>query len=131
MGEIEVYTNHEEEEHDCEKSKADDDVYDFSIYEEGETKYSDHFGPKPGHLGCFGLILMYFVNKKQEQIRKNQKSLISRNRGFGKGLKKSVRFVMNTKIYLIRKYSWCVSGGCRRGPCPCCPWPAPTGGRAA
>ena len=66
--------------------------YDFSIYEEGETKY--RAAPKLGanqHLGCFGLIFMYFVHKNQEKARKNHKSLISRNQQFRKEIGKSVR----------------------------------------
>ena len=67
--------------------------YDFSIYEEGETKYRP--APKLGgnqHMGCFGIIFMYFVHKNQEKARKNHKSLISRNKQFKKEIGKSVRF---------------------------------------
>ena len=67
--------------------------YDFSIYEEGETKFkaASNFGGKQ-HFGCFGLILMYFVHKNQEKTRKNQRSLISRNQNFRKEIGKSVRY---------------------------------------
>jgi len=61
--------------------------------EDEEVKFSDKFGAPPGpDLGCFGSIVMYFVNKKQKKVRKNHKSLISRNqrikRGVGRSMKK-------------------------------------------
>ena len=66
---------------------------DFSLYDEGETKYKENIAPGGGDVGCFGMIVMFFVNKKVEKINKNRKSLISRNRGFKTELKKSVRFI--------------------------------------
>lgn len=86
-----------------EKSKHDEEqeIFDFSVYEEGQTKYSDNFGSKPGQLGCFGLILMYFVHKNQEKARKNHKSLISRNRGFKTGIKRSVRKLQERTMSMI------------------------------
>merc|ERR1719341_1682194 len=57
-----------------------------------ETKYTDKFGAAPGqHIGCFGSIVMYFVNKKQQKARKNHKSLISRNQKVKRGFNRSVR----------------------------------------
>ena len=57
---------------DFEKSKNSEEgeIFDFSLYDEGQTRYSDNFGPKTGHLGCFGLILMYFVYKNQEKVNR-------------------------------------------------------------
>ena len=70
--------------------------YDFSIYEEGDTKFK---GDK--HFGCFGLILMYFVHKNQEKKRRNQKSFISRNQQFRKELSKSVRKLKDRTVSMI------------------------------
>ena len=70
--------------------KEMDGAFDFSVYEEGETKFktTSNFG---GNFGCFGLILMYFVHKNQEKTRKNHKSLISRNQNYRKEFGNSVR----------------------------------------
>ena len=88
---------------DFEKSKNNEEavVFDFSVYEEGQTKYSDNFDAKPGQLGCFGLILMYFVHKNHEKARKNHRSLISRNRGFKTGIKRSVRKLQERTMSMI------------------------------
>ena len=64
-------------------------LYDFSIYEEGDTKYSSNFRNAP-KMGCFGFIVMYMVNRNQRRARLNQKSLISRNR-VKTGFKQSAR----------------------------------------
>ena len=63
----------------------------YKIPDEGETKFRGGFRPG-GSVGCFGMIVMFFVNKKVEKISKNRKSLISRNRGFKSELRKSVRY---------------------------------------
>ena len=63
----------------------------YKIPDEGDTKFRGGFRPG-GSVGCFGMIVMFFVNKKVEKINKNRKSLISRNRGFKSELRKSVRY---------------------------------------
>merc|ERR1712215_158204 len=57
-----------------------------------ETMYSDKFGTMPtADPGCFGSIILYFVNKKQKKVRKNHKSLISRNQRVKKGFNRSIK----------------------------------------
>ena len=80
--------------------------FDYSIYDEGETKYKENFGPGGGDVGCFGMIVMFFVSKKVEKINKNRKSLISRNRGFKTELKKSVRCVASFKHKIIKSFKY-------------------------
>ena len=75
--------------------------YDFSIYEEGDTKFKSTPVLGGKHLGCFGLILMYVVHKNQEKARRNQKSFISRNQQFRKGLSKSVRKLKERTVSMI------------------------------
>ena len=75
------------------KSLSEDNIFDYSIYDSGETKYAKTFGPQQS-LGCFSMVVMYFVNRKQEQVRKHRKSLISRNKGFKSEFRNSVRFVI-------------------------------------
>ena len=94
LGEDPVQCDDQEGGDDNDQEPADEFVehYDFSIYEEGETKFqaSSGFGGKQ-HFGCFGPILMYFVHKNQEKARRNHRSLISRNQNFRKEIGKSVR----------------------------------------
>ena len=82
--------------HDPAGEEVADDTYDFSIYEEGDTKFK-----RDKHFGCFGLIFMYFVHKNQEKNRRNQKSFISRNQQFRKELSKSVRKLKDRTVSMI------------------------------
>jgi len=83
----------EQESNDVEPEPEKEQIYDFSIYEEGHTKYSSNFGappPGPGQLGCFGFIVMYMVNRNHSRARQDKKSLISRNK-VKTGFKQSAR----------------------------------------
>eukprot|EP00092_Neocalanus_flemingeri_P019327 GFUD01020933.1.p1 GENE.GFUD01020933.1~~GFUD01020933.1.p1 ORF type:complete len:242 (+),score=59.64 GFUD01020933.1:39-764(+) len=82
---------------DCEEEMAE---YYRCDPEEEETRYSDKFGTT-AKLGCFGSIVMYFVSKKQEKVRKNHKSLITRNQGFKKELNKSVRRLKDRTVSMM------------------------------
>lgn len=72
----------------------------YKIPDEGETKFRGGFRPG-GSVGCFGMIVMFFVNKKVEKISKNRKSLISRNRGFKSELRKSVRRLKERTLSMV------------------------------
>merc|ERR1711915_498585 len=76
---------HEEEEDTVNYYRCDPD--------DEETMYSDKFGTMPttADPGCFGSIILYFVNKKQKKVRKNHKSLISRNQRVKKGFNRSIK----------------------------------------
>ena len=83
-----------------EPSKEIGDNYDFSVYEEGETKFKPtKLGDK--HFGCFGLILMYFVHKNQEKTRRNKKSFISRNQQFRKEFSRSVKKLKDRTVSMM------------------------------
>ena len=83
------------------ESAKDNGNYDFSVYEEGETKFkpSPVMGGKD--LGCFGPILMYFVHKNNEKTRRNQKSFISRNQQIRKELSKSVKKLKDRTVSMM------------------------------
>ena len=84
-----------------EQPKEIKDNYDFSVYEEGDTKYQ----PTPvlggKHFGCFGLILMYFVHKNNEKTRRYKMSFISRNQQFKKELSKSVKKLKDRTVSML------------------------------
>ena len=84
-----------------ESSKEILENYDFSIYEDEDTKFKSTPVLGDKHFGCFGLILMYLVHKNQEKTRRNQKSFISRNQQFRKELSKSVRKLKDRTVSMI------------------------------
>ena len=70
--------------------------------DEEETRYSEKFRTVPGpDIGCFGAIVMYFVNKKQEKVRMNHKSLISRNQRFKRGMNRSMKKLKDRTVSMM------------------------------
>ena len=98
MGELDIDHDTGTEEGEFEEISMDEEFeekqegYYHCDLDDEDTKYSEKFGsvPDPG-LGCFGAILMYFVHKKQAKVRKNHKSLISRNQRFKRGVNHSMK----------------------------------------
>ena len=86
---------------DTESAKDNGGDYDFSVYEEGETKFKPSRVMGGKHLGCFEPILMYFVHKNNEKTRRNQKSFISRNQQFRKELSKSVKKLKERTVSMM------------------------------
>ena len=65
-------------------------------------KYTEKFGsvPDPG-IGCFGAIVMYLVHKKHAKVRKNNKSFISRNQRFKRGVNHSMKKLKERTISMM------------------------------
>ena len=80
-----------------------DDCYKYDTEEEEEDKRDlNKFGTNPkAKIGCFGSLMMYFVNKKQKKIRKHHVSLISRNRGFRHGFNRSMRKLKDRTVSMM------------------------------
>merc|ERR1711970_638957 len=95
MGELDITGDTKIEDGDMEdisiQEEDNDGFYRYDPDDE-ETKYSERFGSVPGPgLGCFGSIVMFFVHKKQKKMRKNHRSLISRNQRFKRGVNQSMK----------------------------------------
>ena len=104
MVEIDVARHEPAGEEVAEETQSPEEIrenYDFSLYEEGETK----FKPTPvlggKHFGCFGMILMYFVQKNNEKTQRNKKSFISRNQQFRKELGKSLKKMRDRTVSMM------------------------------
>ena len=99
MGELEAAVEKHSEAGDADPEEIsvhekEEDAVDYYRCDpdDEETMYSDKFGAMPtADPGCFGSIILYFVNKKQKKVRKNHKSLISRNQRVKRGFNRSIR----------------------------------------